>query len=545
MPRWKKLLSLVMMLAALAEGVAEAATAPEEEAAHLCVIPVAGAAAEDSARVAAARKAPGLRSRALLEYVTMVPGLPRPLIGQWGGGRPWTVTEKNAYEPFGGDVPRPNFLPETVPVREASSGRLLVAHSNGRHWSLYGMLPGQDPYFLPITAPDGLTAGRALGRIGPLLHVPRLGATLIGTEDNGLWALRGRDVEPLPFPQAARARGDRRGASVHPYFDLPDQRAVVVRTSEGQWALRHDTGASEPLLDLLAGRDDGKSDYLVRAVGLADPRLVLLMSYWGGRWLAEFNPPSDGAGGDAPARLRRVIHLFTGSASSRIRQREIVPARGEYLVHTRERAWHFFPRVLLHRAVPGGLEPVPGAQVIPGEPRFTDLSYRGVVAVATPGAVYLFDERRGSTVAIPDSGQERVGRYRYFYDLPSVGLAVMSSEKGLFELTREPRLEALALPFTADRPGGGWPYLAEMPASRMALVSVQEGMFALDASGSVRAVRGSNPDLLRGGSAFAGVIPERGAMLLQGRGALYLGVDRRLEGSDACASATSSARDAP
>ncbi len=113
-------------------------------------------------------------------------------------------------------------------------------------------------------------------------------------------------------------------------------------------------------------------------------------------------------------------------------------------------------------------------------------------------------------------------------------MVVMSSEKGLFELTREPCFKALALPFAPDREGGGWPPLAEMPASRMALVSVQEGLFALDASGSVRAVRGSNPDLPGHGFAFAGVIPERGAMLLRGRRALHLAIDSRLEGPKAC-----------
>ncbi len=199
MPHRKRLLPIVMVVAALAGRAAQGAAASTGEAPHLCVVPVAGATAEDSARVAVASKAPGLGSRALLEYVTMVPGLPRPLIGQWRGGRPWTVTEKSTYEPFGGDVPSPSFLPESVPTREAASGRLLVVQRTVRGSFLYAMRPGQDAHFLPITAPDGLNAGRALGRIGRLLHVPRLGATLIGTGDNGLWALRGQDVEPLPF----------------------------------------------------------------------------------------------------------------------------------------------------------------------------------------------------------------------------------------------------------------------------------------------------------------------------------------------------------
>ena len=101
------------------------------------------------------------------------------------------------------------------------------------------------------------------------------------------------------------------------------------------------------------------------------------------------------------------------------------------------------------------------------------------------------------------------------------------------------------MPFATDREGGGRPYLAEMPASRMALVSVQKGLFALDGSGTVRAIQGSNPDLLAHGSAFAGVIPERAAMLLKGRTALHLVVDSRLEHGGACLSSASSARDAP
>lgn len=209
MRRWTRLLSVAA--AVVFGGAASASSAPQEEHPHLCVVPVAGATAEDLDRIEAARgvRLQGVPSRLLLEDAAMLPGLPRPLIVQWFGRRPWTVTEANVYEPFGGEYPSRFFKPLGVVV-ERPSGRLLLPRIADGGSALYAMRPGRDPHFLPITTPEGLTAGRALGRMERLLHVPRLGTTLIGTRDNGLWALQGEDAAPLPLPaEAARSHGPR------------------------------------------------------------------------------------------------------------------------------------------------------------------------------------------------------------------------------------------------------------------------------------------------------------------------------------------------
>jgi hypothetical protein len=200
---------------------------------------------------------------------------------------------------------------------------LLLPRTENGGSILYAMRPGRDAHFLPITTPEGLTAGQALGRIERLLHVPRLGATLIGTRDNGLWALDGDHAVPLPLPpEAARSFGPR-GIAVVPYFDLPDQRAVVMQAGTGRWVLRHDDGSFEPLLDLRAGRGDDAPDWLDRAVGLADPNFVLLMSYWGARWLAEVDTAADGGSATTPARIRRVTPLMVRPARGYERPNEV------------------------------------------------------------------------------------------------------------------------------------------------------------------------------------------------------------------------------
>lgn len=534
--RWPWPRPVISAAAVLVAGAAHASHASKDENPHLCVVPVAGATAEDLKRIEAVRGVwlAGRPSRLLLERAAVLPGVPRPLITQWFGRRPWTVTEANAYEPFGGDYPSRFFDPLGVVV-ERPSGRLLLPRIEDGGSALYAMRPGRDPHFLPITTPDGLTAGRALGRLERLLHVPRLGATLIGTRDNGLWELRGDDAAPLPLPtEAARSHGPR-GMAVAPHFDLPDQRAVVVQAGAGQWLLRHDDGHFEPLIDLRSGWGGDAPDWLDRVVGLADPKFVLLMSYWGARWLAEFGVAADGGSATAFARLRRVMPLLARPAPGYERPNEAVTARGGYVVmgggnQPRRNP----PAQEVRRIADGGLAPVRGLAGIAGPLRFTDLPPRGVVAVATTGAIHLLDERLGSAAAVPDSGEERTGRYRRLYDLPSMDMVVVAGEKGLFELTREPRLRALGRPRAPDHATGEVPALAEMPASRLALLVVEEGLHALDASGSLRRVPGSNPDLLRSSGAFAGAIPERGAMLLVGRRALHLAIDRRIEGDRAC-----------
>ena len=75
----------------------------QEEDLRLCVVPVAGATAEDLSRIEAVRGEwlTGRLSRLLLERAAVLPGVPRPLIAQWFGQHPWTLTEANVYEPSG------------------------------------------------------------------------------------------------------------------------------------------------------------------------------------------------------------------------------------------------------------------------------------------------------------------------------------------------------------------------------------------------------------------------------------------------------------
>ena len=278
---------------------------------------------------------------------------------------------------------------------------------------------------------------------------------------------------------------------------------------------------------------------------LTDPKFVLLMSYWGARWLAEFDAAAGGGSTPPRARLRRVTPLMARPASGHERPNEAVTARGGYVVLSSAQPRRRFATHEVRRVANGGLELVPGLAGVTGAVRFTDLPSRGVVAVAATGAIHLLDEQLGLATTVPDSGEERTGRHRWLHDLPSMGMVVVASEKGLFELTREPRLRALDWPRPLGHAAGRIPALAEMAASRVAVLMVEDGLFALDASGLVSRVRGSNPDLLDSGGAFAGVIPKRGAMLLRGRRALHLAVDRRLEGSHACDAAAPSAERGP
>lgn len=105
---------------------------------------------------------------------------------------------------------------------------------------------------------------------------------------------------------------------------------------------------------------------------------------------------------------------------------------------------------------------------------------------------------------------------------------LVNSHKGPFELTEDLRL----VPVPAPVPSPWVTAVAEMPPSGVAAVVAHEGVFALGPEGGLAPVPGGEA----AGSRVAKhvFLPSRSELLFTGDEGLFLLVDRRLSGADAC-----------
>jgi hypothetical protein len=129
-------------------------------------------------------------------------------------------------------------------------------------------------------------------------------------------------------------------------------------------------------------------------------------------------------------------------------------------------------------------------------------------------------------------GERRViGQYPRAYDLASIGRVVVTTQKGMFNLTKDGSLVAVSTPFPAD--GLPMPDIADWLESGVALVSTRSGLFALDSDLVTKPVLGGDK-VGYVWRTFTGINPGTGEMVLTGAHALFLAVDAERSHDDAC-----------
>jgi hypothetical protein len=117
-------------------------------------------------------------------------------------------------------------------------------------------------------------------------------------------------------------------------------------------------------------------------------------------------------------------------------------------------------------------------------------------------------------------------------DAPSIGKVLLTSERGIFELTKQRTVKEIPLPFNMR--SNPVMDVAELPASGVVILTTLKGVFVLDADGGVHTIRGGGQyEGSRLGNAY-GVIPIRNEMLLAGSNKLFLVVDQSLSGDSVC-----------
>jgi hypothetical protein len=185
-----------------------------------------------------------------------------------------------------------------------------------------------------------------------------------------------------------------------------------------------------------------------------------------------------------------------------------------------------------------GFESVPGGDIgLPPRPdpyggRIQDLPTIGRTLIEGREGLFLYN---GQTMT-PIVGAERkvIGEFPSAYDLPSIQRVVVTTQNGMFNLTRDGKLVAMTTPFPADR----WlrPQLADWPDAGMALLLARAGLFTLDSALVAKPIQGGDavggPSL--GFSPFTGINPETGEMVLTGPHALFLAIDAERSHDDAC-----------
>ena len=270
------------------------AVAQEAFAPGLCVVPV-----KNSARISLGDEWP------------MVP-FPKPILK---GGFPyerlslWTVSVDNALVPLGDGFPY-SWLDKFAV--EMTSGRVLgiAPAASGPQPGVYVFDPANGRFRMILPAPYTGPDGASFRFVNTIAHVPRLGATLIGT-DNGVFRLRGETVEPW-----AGATG-REVGDVHSIADLPVHGALMLAGSKDAM-LRHDDGSVEKLFDTsdgwfsrkdqVTGAVESKQPGRIVAKGVfADHEIEMRPRRGGGfspsnYWTFARHPDQ---GGDTVARLTR------------------------------------------------------------------------------------------------------------------------------------------------------------------------------------------------------------------------------------------------
>jgi len=446
-------------------------------------------------------------SSALARAVTMLPGVPKPILYPWfGSTHAWTVSEDNTFEALQGPFPSSTLWDEFAV--ETGTGRVVGTHHDG----VYAFDPGKGQFRLLVPAPTGRHGGEVVSdtefrMVYTIVHIARLGLTLVGTE-NGVFQLLGEGVQPLA------GAGKREVGSVVTIIDLPVHRAVVLAGGSSAMAgggpgamLRHDDGTIDRLADTSGGMSKSP-DYITKAWESRLPGRIVLRA---AKTLLEVEMHPSRAG-FTPGRTSTLM-----SSSANLSASDLVTKSGEYLVIGRT-GW--LGQQGLERLEADGLHTAPGERIDSSGSRnwMRELTSRGLVLIEGQGRRYSYDGSRVSLLAAADP--DRIGRFLIPYDLPSIDMPIFQTERGLFELTAAGQPEPLRLPFEYGSDGFVTVSVSEFPAAHVGVIATKDNLYALSPSGVVQPIRGGAADQYS--DSFAGVIPGRNVMLVRGRNSLHL-----------------------
>jgi hypothetical protein len=430
----------------------------------------------------------------------LYPGFAYPVIRPLNRGGTWTIDRSRAFAKFGREAPFAPSLVEPASERIVAVSRLgLVVAGKG------------DEAFRKVAGAESIAYPNQL------LNVPRLGGTLISSS-SGVFILRGETVE--------RLRGTENIHSAFRMADLPRYRAVVIAAgNSGGVFMRRDDGSVVKIVEMA----QLSHDYSTAIHELEFGRILILSAHL--TLVVELME----ANGGFVAKSVQVLERSSAKRGADGSQGVYFQSLHTYASFGRPLRWLFMAqRQGLERLGTQGFEAIPGGNIPPelGDDGlgYSELPARRVVVVTGGDGMYLFDGKR--VTPLPGSSPDRIGLYPRIYDFKSIGKVLVVTTRAVFELTDSGKLVPLSVPFRPE----AFPrvVMGEMPASKRAVFATTDGLFSIDAEGQIRRVSGNQQPVLPANDTFKGVIPLREEMLVAGRTALHLIVDRRISGDPAC-----------
>jgi hypothetical protein len=372
--------------------------------------------------------------------VTQILGMTTPIVTPQGWNGRWRINRSHQLVPYEDFWPIESYLDANHQVVEPWSSRVVAAT-----WG-YGRLsvlePGTDRFVL---------IGQGYSQI-PFPSL-RLSKTFVIDDKNGVtMALEGSSLRPWVSQDELRAHAV---PGVGAFFDssvldasvvLQRDHMLSVRTEDGHWYRL----ASLDKWEFGSLFDAPKSN---AAVYLGQKAVIAIRRLPGG-FVAETLLSKDN---------NSTSQMFFKSGLLG----ELLYFGKKGLFDFREPRWlrlsstGFKDLGDIPTNLPAGIAGYPSAAV-------HDLPTLKKMVIESDRSLLLYDGE--SLVEVPDTDRLRLGRRPMFFDLPSIGRVIVSTEWGLFELTRDARLRELNLPPVISN----WMY--DWPAANAAMTWTRRGI---------------------------------------------------------------------
>lgn len=474
----------------------------------------------------------------LVSDVEVIPGLSSVYIAPLNRGGRWTIDESGAYVPFEGVFPTRKFLAHKNWVQRAD-GTVIGANRT----DIFVLDPrGRAFRHLLVAGDAGL---KSFGKLTYDAHTDTVLIDTYGADGQHLHAL---DGDRLVLPPVSLEAVHRGVAPIHPpqyigmidaYLITTERGYVYLRSADGTWRFVHEQWNSGyqarmlRVLELPKHRlivvQAAQELFVIDVADPANPDMMLAILNRGNLperavyWSTETNSPliyNDdlyfgrvrAVGSHWQWYFRALFNIIFG----RMTASEPTEAGGSWLLKlTRD-----------------GMVPVPGDVIRPREWGYrstfyetflTDLPGRGAVLVFAVDGLALFDGDR--VELIPESGPDHIGSRPRAVLLPTLDRVLITSELGMFELTRERHLRPLGTPFeqrTELRPGiDRSPSIFDAPELGGAVFLSADGVFLLNADEEFLRISGGEAVGFGAGVEVVATLPS-GDLLIKGDEALFL-----------------------
>jgi hypothetical protein len=437
----------------------------------------------------------------------LIPGLPGPVFTPVNRRDQWTIDGGRRLVRYDGPFPR-SYLDRGAWVTEPWSSRIIAPTKFGG----IATLTRGSGRFVEIVA-AGKKAGEGY-RIATVLVRRKITLTISA---NGLpWVVGESGVTPWLTADELAVHGIKGIASVH---DSPLLQAIVIVDTEKRLHVLTDDGAWQQI-GAIGEKEYGRLvdfDGAGAAVFLANNSLTAIRKTGAGA-SARFSAETLMSSRDLSTRSTVFISKLHGHL--------LKFERGGIFSLTRR--WR--------RLGPNGFEDLPGGDTdtswnnMSASAHVHDLPTLGRTVIQGRNALFLYDGK--SVVPVPDSGSERIGKYPFFFDLPSIGRVMVTSEIGIFELTRDGTIVPRSLPFPVK--GIARPQFADWPDAGIAIVVAVNGVFALDGELNATPMPGGDRIGYFIYDTLLGANPATGEFVLSGRRGIFLAVDTRKSGDEPC-----------